>query len=275
MQNTWHTYSVDWTKEKLDFIIDGTTVRTVKYTDPLAVYGKNYPQTPMQLKVSGSAKASFSVCLTTLTDPLGQLGNWAGGAQGNSEGTIEWAGGDTDFSKGPFNMYVKKVEITNYNPACSYKYGDKSGSYESIDLINTGDSCKADSSSSTAVDSGSASATASGTGETTATVAPTSSHVVDAVAQTEKAVSSTVTGSAYSTNSASISALNSGFQTGTAVATQVPNQSAGINGTATGSGTVTGPSSSSSITASTGDASLTSIVTLASLLSVFLGFWVL
>ncbi|EME88016.1 glycoside hydrolase family 16 protein [Pseudocercospora fijiensis CIRAD86] len=247
VQNTWHTYSVDWTKDKLDFLIDGSVVRTLKYSDPLAVYGKNYPQTPMQLK----------------------LGNWAGGDSANN-GTVEWAGGKTDFSQGPFNMYVKKVEITNYNPACSYKYGDKSGSYESIEIISTGESCSAASASATG------SATASDTAKTTATVAPTSSHSVENIAQTDKSVLSTVTGSAYSTNSASISALNSGLPTGTGATapTQVPNPSAGINGTAgTGSGFVPAPTSSPE--SSTGGAAIHSVLTIVSLLSVLLGFWML
>ncbi|KXS93817.1 hypothetical protein AC578_7348 [Pseudocercospora eumusae] len=252
VQNTWHTYSVDWTKEKLDFLIDGSVVRTLKYSDPLAVYGKNYPQTPMQLK----------------------LGNWAGGASANN-GTVEWAGGKTDFSQGPFNMYVRKVEITNYNPACSYKYGDKSGSYESIEVISEGDSCSADTSSATASASANGSTTASNTAKTTATVAPTSSHSVENIAQTDKSVSSTVTGSAYSTNSASISALNSGFQTGTGAApTQVPSQSAGINGTAgSGSGSASAPTYSPE--SSTGGAAMHGVLTVVSLLSVFLGFWTL
>ncbi|KAG9577470.1 concanavalin A-like lectin/glucanase, partial [Aureobasidium melanogenum] len=112
-QTTMHTYSFDWTEEKIDWLIDGAVVRTLMYAD--AVSGKNFPQTPMRLK----------------------LGNWvAGDPATNAPGTIEWAGGDTDFSQAPFTMYVKTVSITNYNPAAEYEWTDKTGSYESIKLVD-------------------------------------------------------------------------------------------------------------------------------------------
>jgi len=79
-QDTFHTYAIDWTSSQIQWIIDGTVVRTLAYAD--ANGGSNFPQTPMVLK----------------------LGNWAGGADGEPEGTIEWAGGKTDFSKSPFTM---------------------------------------------------------------------------------------------------------------------------------------------------------------------------
>ncbi|KAG9539968.1 concanavalin A-like lectin/glucanase, partial [Aureobasidium melanogenum] len=112
-QTIMHTYSFDWTEEKIDWLIDGAVVRTLMYAD--AVGGKNFPQTPMRLK----------------------LGNWvAGDPATNAPGTIEWAGGDTDFSQAPFTMYVKTVSITNYNPAAEYEWTDKTGSYESIKLVD-------------------------------------------------------------------------------------------------------------------------------------------
>lgn len=39
-QETWHTYSLDWTSERLQWIIDGTVVRELKYTDDVALNGK-------------------------------------------------------------------------------------------------------------------------------------------------------------------------------------------------------------------------------------------
>ena len=191
-----------------------------------------------------------------------KLGSWAGG-DSTSEGTVEWAGGKTDYSQAPFKMYVKSVAITNYNPACEYKYGDMTGSYESIDVITSGDSCKADgasSSSSTVSAVGSATSTA----QSTATAAPTASQTVKAIDQTVS-VSSTVTGSAYSVNTASISALNSGMQT-SASATVRP--SSGSNGTVSGA---SGPSSTSEIVSSTGAASINAVMAGGSLLSVMLG----
>jgi hypothetical protein len=189
-----------------------------------------------------------------------KLGNWAGGADGNAEGTITWAGGKTDFSKGPFDMYVQDVSITNYNPAESYEYGDKTGSYQSI-KINKGDGSSGSSSGSfsaatTTTTSPSASSAApsstTGANNSTATEEPekessTSSSPASSTAtpttkviystlasvqpidqHTEAAVSVTQTGSMYSTNTASASALNSAIsaastlETAVAASTQVP-----------------------------------------------------
>lgn len=124
-QDEFHNYTIVWTKEQLIWKIDGTTVRTLAYAD--ALEGANYPQTPMRVK----------------------LGIWAGGDSSNSEGTIEWAGGETDYSDGPFLAYVQSVTIVNYNPAESYTYSDTSGSYDSIvlnDATNSTSSTETDSS---------------------------------------------------------------------------------------------------------------------------------
>jgi hypothetical protein len=190
-----------------------------------------------------------------------KLGSWAAGAEGNAEGTISWAGGKTDFNKGPFDMYVQDVSITNYNPAESYEYGDKSGSWQSI-KINKGDGSSSDpngasvsssaSSTTGTTTSTSASSAASTTGANngTATEEPekeqTTSSSSDASStstkivysslasvepidqHTEAAVSVTQTGSMYSTNTASASALNSAIsaastlETAVAASTQVP-----------------------------------------------------
>jgi len=124
-QDTFHTYSLDWTAERLQYIIDGTVVRTLPANDPLTNGGSNYPQTPMRLK----------------------LGSWCGGCTGSPEGTVEWAGGKTTFEGAPFNMYVASVNIKNNNPASSYTYGDMSGTWGSIKI--NGGSGSSESSSST------------------------------------------------------------------------------------------------------------------------------
>lgn len=258
-QDTWHTYGIDWTSEKIDFSIDGTVIRTVPYASAATVDGKNFPQTPMQLK----------------------LGSWAGG-DSSSEGTVEWAGGKTDYSQAPFKMYVKSVDITNYNPACEYAYSDMSGSYQSIDVVTSGDSCKADgasNSSSTASAVNSATATtqssapqssaqssaqqssaqssAQSSVQSSAQSAPTASQVVKPIEQTIS-LQTTVTGSAYSVNTASISALNSGMLP-SATATRSSNDGEGSS------------SSTSAIASSTGAASLNVAMTGTSLLSILLG----
>ncbi|KAI2733331.1 CAZyme family GH16 [Penicillium roqueforti] len=111
-EETFHTYSVDWTAERIEWLLDGVVVRTLEYAD--AVDGTNYPQTPMRIRI----------------------GIWAGGDPDNSEGTIEWAGGETDYTEGPFSFYVESVNIINYTPASAYRYTDKTGDYTSIKATN-------------------------------------------------------------------------------------------------------------------------------------------
>jgi hypothetical protein len=185
-----------------------------------------------------------------------KLGSWAAGAEGNAEGTISWAGGKTDFNKGPFDMYVQDVSITNYNPAESYEYGDKTGSWQSI-KINKGDGSSSDPNGASASTTGTTTSTSAssapsttGANNGTATEEPeeeqTTSSSSDASStsikivysslasvepidqHTEAAVSVTQTGSMYSTNTASASALNSAIsaastlETAVAASTQVP-----------------------------------------------------
>ncbi|KAG8166023.1 hypothetical protein KVR01_004575 [Diaporthe batatas] len=112
-QADFHNYTIVWAKESTTWMIDGEPVRTMAYAD--ANGGANYPQTPMRVK----------------------LGIWAGGDPGNPAGTIQWAGGETNYDEGPFTAYIKSVDITHYNPAKSYTYGDLTGSAESIVLGDT------------------------------------------------------------------------------------------------------------------------------------------
>ncbi|KFY27383.1 hypothetical protein V493_03521, partial [Pseudogymnoascus sp. VKM F-4281 (FW-2241)] len=108
----FHNYTLLWTAKQIDFFIDTEKVRTLMYED--ANGGKNYPQTPMTVK----------------------LGVWAGGDPGNKKGAIEWAGGETNFDEVPFHMYVKSVDVEDFGTgAKAYKYGDRSGSWESIQSI--------------------------------------------------------------------------------------------------------------------------------------------
>ncbi|KAL5359000.1 concanavalin A-like lectin/glucanase domain-containing protein [Aspergillus floccosus] len=124
-EETFHTYAINWTAATTQWLIDGAVVRTLNYAD--ALDGENYPQTPMRIR----------------------LGIWAGGDPDNSEGTIEWAGGETDYSAAPFKMYVESVSVINYNPADEYTYSDKTGSWESIKASNTTSSSSLKTSSKT------------------------------------------------------------------------------------------------------------------------------
>ncbi|KAI1429955.1 concanavalin A-like lectin/glucanase domain-containing protein [Xylaria sp. FL1777] len=100
-------YTVDWTSDRIVWTVGETVVRTLNANE--AESGQ-YPQTPMQIK----------------------FGSWSGGDPSNSEGTIEWARGPTDYSKGPFSMVVQHIKITDYSTGSKYAYGDKSGTWQSI-----------------------------------------------------------------------------------------------------------------------------------------------
>jgi len=128
-QTEFHTYTIDWTPEHVQWIIDGNVVRTLAYAD--AKGGSNFPQTPMQIK----------------------LGTWVAGRQGAPEGTVTWAGGYADYSKGPFIGYYKSITITDYSNgakgAKSYSYGDSSGTFGSIKISNDPNSIAATNGTST------------------------------------------------------------------------------------------------------------------------------
>ncbi len=146
-----------------------------------------------------------------------RLGTWVAGRKDAPEGTVQWAGGYTDFSKAPFLAYYKDVKITDYSNGVSgaskYIWDDGSdGSYQSIQVI-TGGSDSANSTSSAAPSSTSsaqssktdskapestASSGASKTASATSTAAPSSSDAPasssapsSTVSQTDAAPSST------------------------------------------------------------------------------------
>jgi beta-glucanase (GH16 family) len=103
----FHTYSIDWTSEQIVWQIDGVTVRAMTYAE--AETGQ-YPQTPMRIKV----------------------GAWSGGDPSNPAGTIQWAGGPTNYAAGPFTMYLKSIAVTDYSTGSQYTYSDRSGTWQSI-----------------------------------------------------------------------------------------------------------------------------------------------
>ena len=84
-------YAIDWTDNKIDWIIDGIVVRT----DTIGSLGINFPKLP---------------CLITMSVFCGGCKNLA------------WAGGPTVFGPNPFVMTLQSLEIINYNPAANYSY---------------------------------------------------------------------------------------------------------------------------------------------------------
>lgn len=105
-QSTFKLYTIEWTPQQIVWQIDGKTVRTLEPANA----ENQYPQTPMQVK----------------------LGAWSGGDPANAAGTISWARGPTDYSKGPFTMFVKSLKVSDYSTGTQYIYGDTSGTWGSI-----------------------------------------------------------------------------------------------------------------------------------------------
>ncbi|GAP82754.1 putative ice nucleation protein [Rosellinia necatrix] len=113
----FHTYAVDWTSERIQWMVDGKTVRVLNYED--ADSGRQFPQTPAQLK----------------------MGTWVAGKSNVPEGTVAWAGGLTNFDNAPFIAYLQSVRLIDYGGGTSeaqgiaeYSYRDQTGTFDSIDI---------------------------------------------------------------------------------------------------------------------------------------------
>lgn len=107
----FHNYTTYWTQEKLEWWIDGELQRTLTYDN--ATNGTTFPQTPMTVRI----------------------GVWPAGDPKNPPGTIEWAGGEIDYEKGPYNMYVSQVRVHDFSSGKEYKYSDHSGTWQSIEVV--------------------------------------------------------------------------------------------------------------------------------------------
>lgn len=202
-QTTTHTYTFEWTKDYVHWIIDGNLVRELKYAD--AKGGTRFPQTPCQLK----------------------LGTWVAGNSKAPKGTVEWAGGLADFSKGPSIGYYKKVTIQDYANGASnaqqYVWADGSdGSYQSI---------KAESADGS--DSGSDDTTT-----TTTTAKPTTTKTSSATTTTSKSETTTSATKTHATTLTTVaSSSTAGSSSGSASAT--PEQKGGASTTEAPSSTPT------------------------------------
>ncbi|KAH6640593.1 concanavalin A-like lectin/glucanase domain-containing protein [Chaetomium tenue] len=133
--NQFHTYTIKWTPDQLDWIIDGAVVRTLKNTGIEGCAG--YPQSPMQIK----------------------LGTWVAGRKDAPQGTIDWAGGVTDFTDAPFDGYYQSLRIQDYmgskgaKEATEYHYTDRSGTWQSIKVVNNGEETEDNTSTSSSASS--------------------------------------------------------------------------------------------------------------------------
>lgn len=90
-----HFYEVEWTPDFILWLVDHEVVRKVHYNN-----GHGFPRLPMRL--------IFSL--------------WAGGDELNDVGTVEWAGGSTNYAAVPFYMYVSEVSVEDYSRGSVYRY---------------------------------------------------------------------------------------------------------------------------------------------------------
>lgn len=191
-QSNMHTYAIDWTSERIVWYIDGTAVRTL--TNPGTGY---YPQSPMQVRI----------------------GSWAGGDSSNSEGTIEWAGGATDYSAGPFNFYIQSLNVVDYSTGTEYSYGDQSGDWTSIQVTDgkiNGNLDGSASANSAVASSSAASSTSFSGSSSSAAVSSTESSAAASTTESAAASSTSVPTAAESTELSSTSQTTSAVQSSSA-----------------------------------------------------------
>lgn len=206
--NNFHTYTIKWTQTQIDWLIDGAVVRTLKNTGAGGCGG--YPQTPMQIK----------------------LGTWVGGRKDAPKGTIEWAGGLTDFSKAPFNGYYQHIRIQDFmggqgaTQASEYVYGDRSGTWQSIKVINNGGGVvQADSSSST--EKPSITVTSSSTKSSATTLSTVTSSAASSSSRASVTSTSITSGAAAATSSTGTSTSTSTSAAASASTTAAKNGAVG------------------------------------------------
>lgn len=223
-QGEFHTYKVDWTKDQITWYIDGNSVRTLNKND--AQGGTRFPQTPMNIRI----------------------GIWAGGDSSNGQGTIEWAGGQTDYSAAPFSMYIKEVKVHNANPAKSYTYTDQSGNSDSIKETGSVSGTQTRDSSESSTTTTSSSSSESSDATTTAKDASTTATTLTTATQSSSAGKTTAGSTTASSDAASSSAAGSqgaGSSSGSATSTSGSGSGSG-SGSESGSGSGSGASASAS-----------------------------
>ena len=108
----FHTYALDWNKERLIWEVDGKVIRTL-YSKDCNGASIQYPQSPTKLSLS----------------------LWDAGDPDNYNA---WGGGKTPIPppKGGYSFFVKSVKIWNQYPAQVYTYTDKVGNFDSIKREN-------------------------------------------------------------------------------------------------------------------------------------------
>jgi len=94
--NEYQKYGVEWTPERIVWKLNDKTVRELTKNNP-----HGFPSSPMRVSLS----------------------LWAGGDYENAQGTIDWAGGNTDYQALPFSMYARNLVLTEYSTGYPYTNG--------------------------------------------------------------------------------------------------------------------------------------------------------
>ncbi|KAJ5997048.1 hypothetical protein N7499_006635 [Penicillium canescens] len=206
--NDWHTYEIDWTPEKVDWIVDGSVQRTLKKADTYNETSKQFqfPQTPSRL----------------------QMSLWPAGQASNAQGTIDWAGGPIDWNsediqdKGYDYATVGEVSVKCYDaPSDVKKTGDKSYIYTNSaamesDVAITGNDTVLGSLGATGLDMdlGAESSSTSGTSSAANSI-PTSNGGSGGMSNSNSSSSADSSSTGTSTSSGSETTTSSGFSQGT------------------------------------------------------------
>lgn len=124
-----HTYTVDWSPDKLTWAVDNNVMRTLNKADTwnTTTNSFQYPQTPSRV----------------------QLSLWPAGDPQNGQGVVDWAGGPIDWNSpymnnGYYSAYIQDVNVQCYDPPPganasgkgSYVYNDNQGINSSIAITN-------------------------------------------------------------------------------------------------------------------------------------------
>ncbi|KAL2860779.1 glycoside hydrolase family 16 protein [Aspergillus lucknowensis] len=112
----FHNYTTYWDQDKLEWWVDNKLLRTLTYDEAKnkSTGDSIFPQTPCNVRI----------------------GIWPAGDESNSEGTIEWAGGEVNYDEGPYTMTVAQVRVHDFHTGKEYEYGDNSGTWQSINVIS-------------------------------------------------------------------------------------------------------------------------------------------
>jgi len=124
--NNYHTYEIDWTPDKITWLVDGQEGRTLerKNTWNATTNQWMFPQTPARV----------------------QLSLWPGGLASNAKGTVDWAGGQIDWNgadvktNGYYYSMFQSVQVDCYNATSapgtnngvSYTYNGNAGTNDTV-----------------------------------------------------------------------------------------------------------------------------------------------